>query len=315
MIPMDIINHSFTTLAASSCVAAGAMLGYCISCRFGQKSANLTVTDLFVYPIKGCGGIRVSRAKVTARGFEGDRMLMIVTEEGKMQTQRQLPVMAKLRPYWSETRDLVLTMPHCTNFELSRDLLKRDGERRLVTVWRHVCPNAIDLGDDIANWLSAALGKSGLRLVRMPDDHKRTREFSQVKGGSYNMSFVDTCPISLANDRSREAVRQHAGVLTLSMERFRPNIVVNGPLKAFEENQWSKIAINGSLFCIPERIPRCQVPRIDQSKGVPNSLPNKEPTTSLEKLSSNHFAISLVPKYGENFVVSIGDALVVHEKF
>jgi uncharacterized protein YcbX len=33
----------------------------------------LTVSELFIYPIKSLGGIPVSSAKVTDRGFEYDR--------------------------------------------------------------------------------------------------------------------------------------------------------------------------------------------------------------------------------------------------
>lgn len=311
---LDFVKHSG---AALGCIAVGAVVGYGYARSSRRQAAvahKVKVCDMFVYPIKGCRGIRVPTAKITANGFEGDRMLMIVNEAGKMQSQRQILAMAKVRPFWSEAGDLVLTAPHCGDFVVSRDALNRDGEHRSVSVWGHVCPDAIDMGDRAANWLSDALSTPNLRLVRMPDHHRRKRKSNHVSGGSYTVSFADQSPISVASERSLQTVRDNAGAPSLGMDRFRQNIVVDGDLQPFQENMWTEITIGAATLCALKLIERCQVPRIEQSMGTLNLQANKEPTTALKKLTDNHFGVHFVPWCSNNIYVSVGDTLVVQQK-
>ena len=53
---------------------------------------------------------------------------------------------------------------------------------------------------------------------------------------------------------------------TIPMSRFRPNIVVRGA-KAFDEDNWKAIEINGSIFHIVKGCPRCKQSCTDQLKG------------------------------------------------
>lgn len=310
---LDLTNHALLAAAACSCVALGAVAGYALA-RSARERRNATravkISDLFVYPIKGCRGVRVSRAKVTPRGLAGDRLLMIVTEEGAMRTQRQLPAMATIRPFWSEAGDLVLTAPNCGDLVLSRDALERDGERRRACVWSHECADAIDMGDATASWLCGALSTLGLRLVRMPSEHGRA---VAVGARAHPLSFADGYPFLLASEASREQVRVRAGAPALGMERFRPNIVVSGDLCAFDEHRWHEIALGGALFEAANRCERCQVPRIEQSIGKPDSLPDKQPTTALHEMTGNHFGVNLV-LVGNEVSISVGDRVCVREK-
>ena len=61
-----------------------------------------TITDLFIYPVKSCGGCRVSSARVTETGLEFDRRFMLTTRNAlgqlEMVSQRQYPLMALVRP-------------------------------------------------------------------------------------------------------------------------------------------------------------------------------------------------------------------------
>ena len=62
----------------------------------------LTVSQLFIYPIKSLGGIAVTSATVTDRGFQYDRRWMLVDENNCFLTQRELPQMALLQVALSE---------------------------------------------------------------------------------------------------------------------------------------------------------------------------------------------------------------------
>lgn len=58
-------------------------------------SSKVRITELWVYPVKGCGGKKVRAAMVTSRGFLHDRSFAILnTETGRVVTQRQEPRLA-----------------------------------------------------------------------------------------------------------------------------------------------------------------------------------------------------------------------------
>ena len=57
----------------------------------------MIVSDLVVYPIKGCGGYSVTSSAVDLTGLHGDRTMMLVDDEGVFLSQRKVPAMAALR--------------------------------------------------------------------------------------------------------------------------------------------------------------------------------------------------------------------------
>src|SRR5438477_12995754 len=59
--------------------------------------AMLTVSELYVYPIKSLGGIALPSALVTDRGFKYDRRWMLVDENNVFLTQREINQMALLQ--------------------------------------------------------------------------------------------------------------------------------------------------------------------------------------------------------------------------
>ncbi|CAN8072973.1 unnamed protein product [Agarophyton chilense] len=312
----EVLSLPMLAIAAYTCIVLSAAMA--IGFVYGKKrhvsQACPVVRDLFVYPIKGCGGIRVASAEVTPRGLAHDRMLMVVRElDGAFQTQRQLPRMATIRPFWNESGKLVLTAPGNPDFVLPADYPEDDAHRRVVRVWQDVVPDAVDCGDAVASWLSAALSTPDLRLVRMPDNHRRPAR--DDKNGEHVVSFADGFPLLLVTERSRESVRKHAEIPALAMERFRPNVVIDGNnMKPFEENNWAEITVGDTAFKVPKPCDRCQVPRIDQSTGTPDSLPNKQPTAALRTLTKNRFGVNLLPVTAGVCFVRIGDRVCLSRK-
>ena len=47
----------------------------------------LVVSELVIYPVKGCKGIRLQRCALTDAGLQWDRTWMVVTAAGKFVTQ------------------------------------------------------------------------------------------------------------------------------------------------------------------------------------------------------------------------------------
>src|SRR3982750_4359969 len=60
--------------------------------------ARRILTEIWIYPVKGLGGIRVSSARVMEKGLEYDRRWMLIDETGVFMTQRMTPPLALFRP-------------------------------------------------------------------------------------------------------------------------------------------------------------------------------------------------------------------------
>ena len=54
------------------------------------------VTDLYIYPIKSCAGIRVDSADLWETGLYLDRLWMVVDDEGHFVSQRTMPALARV---------------------------------------------------------------------------------------------------------------------------------------------------------------------------------------------------------------------------
>ena len=58
-------------------VAVGLIVMVIIHSVLPQRPPGITVAELWVYPIKGCHGVRMNSVKVDRLGFENDRRLMV----------------------------------------------------------------------------------------------------------------------------------------------------------------------------------------------------------------------------------------------
>src|SRR5688572_7948933 len=58
------------------------------------EMAEFTLTDIWIYPIKSLGGIRLDKAVVKKKGLQYDRRWMLINGDGVAMTQRVYPAMA-----------------------------------------------------------------------------------------------------------------------------------------------------------------------------------------------------------------------------
>ena len=56
----------------------------------------LTLSQLFIYPVKSLSGVKLSSALLTDRGLQYDRRWMLVDDSGNFISQREQPTMALL---------------------------------------------------------------------------------------------------------------------------------------------------------------------------------------------------------------------------
>ncbi|MFK8032322.1 MAG: MOSC domain-containing protein [Gammaproteobacteria bacterium] len=268
----------------------------------------ITITSLHRYPVKGLRGIDVNSARVMSRGFEYDREWMLVDADNKFVTQRTANLMATISTQLTNTH-LVLAHPTMPTLYIPLDHV--DAEPENVVVWKDIC-TAVDQGSDSAEWLTKVLepnNTGSVRLMRFALDGHRPVEPDFLADVSAETGFADGYPYLVANEASLEALNNKLDE-PVPMNRFRPNIVVNG-LPALIEHKLSVLDVpdrNVSML-LPKPCQRCKVTTINQDTG--DVAESREPLRTLVK--SNPFEDLVGGYFGQNGVAveGLGNSLEV----
>ncbi len=274
----------------------------------------ITITSLHRYPVKGLRGIDVTTAKVMARGFEYDREWMVVDANNKFVTQRTASTMATIETSVSDTH---LTLKHASVEPLHIPLEPIDGTAEDVVVWKDTC-TAVNQGNNCSEWLSKVLqaDKTGpVRLMRFAPDGSRQVEPNHLNGETAEVGFADGYPYLLANKSSLEALNEKLAE-PVPMNRFRPNIVVNG-LPSLDEHKLVAMNVKeqGVSFLLPKPCQRCKVTTVNQLTG--EVAKSREPLITLVRgntlagLVGGYFGQNGVATEGLGESLSVGDVLDV----
>ena len=196
----------------------------------------ITVASLIYYPIKACRGFEVEETIVERTGLEHDRRMMVSTREGHFLTQRDYPKLALVTASISSEK-LTLSAPGMDS--LTTPILK-SGPTCLVDIWRSKGVPAVDQGKEAAAWFSDWL-EADVRLVHFAEGHTRKINEQYVVNADDHTGFADAYPILLASEESLEDLNARLD-WPVSMNRFRPNLVVRG-CEPFAEDTWSRIRI------------------------------------------------------------------------
>ncbi|MCX4447937.1 MULTISPECIES: MOSC domain-containing protein [unclassified Streptomyces] len=231
------------------------------------------VTDLICYPVKGCAGTPVSDAVLTPAGLAHDRGFMVISEDGVFRTQRRDPRLALIRPAISAdgSRLTLGTAYDADGHGAVRLDVTTSAPRRDVDLFGDTY-QGIDQGDDVAAWLSEVLGTPS-RLVRVPPEHDRIAE-GLVSGPS---GYADSSAVHLLSVASLDLLNRRMaerGAPPLPMDRFRPNIVVDG----HEDDDWAavphaedrarRLTIGGAELGYAKLAVRCAVTLVAQEAGA-----------------------------------------------
>lgn len=236
---------------------------------------QVEITDLYVYPIKSCAGLRLQSSTISARGLAWDREWMITDSEGNMATQRTLPQMALITPSVTETH-LHLTAPGMAPFRISLDAAV--SRPMALTVWQSRVWG-YDEGDAVGAWLTMFLNTEGesYRLWRThPQSHRRIDQawLSEWKKRNQGISpmlsetefaFADGFPFLICNAASLDDLNariQEQGDEPISIDRFRPNIVISG-LEAYAEDNLLTLSADEHRFARLKHCTRCKLPNVN----------------------------------------------------
>jgi len=252
----------------------------------------VSVEELHVYPLKSARGIAKSTVRLAATGLEWDRNWMVTDSAGGFLTQRTLPNLARIETCLSAT-SLTLRAPGLSPLELP---LALDGEVIDVQVWKDRC-EGLDQGRAASEWASAALEKA-VRLVRVPSMPKRAANPEYAGPQLAPVAFPDGFPILVCNRASLDDLNARMPE-PIRMERFRPNIVLNG-LPPFAEDRIDLVQVGSVTLKLVKPCTRCVITSTDQSTG-------ERSTNPLPYLREFRFDRNLLGvTFGENAVVVAG---------
>lgn len=233
---------------------------------------SYTLSDIIIYPVKSLAGIHLTSWQVTEKGFQYDRKWMLIDSLGQFLSQRRLPKMALIKTALTANQ-LILSAPH--QQDLILPLMPTDGDTIVSTIWHDQC-DARHVSQQADSWFSDFL-KVDCRLVYLPDAVIRPVDINYANATDH-VAFADGFPFLLISENSLVSLNQ-AMQLNLTMNRFRPNLVIAGCL-SYAEDSWREIRIGNIDFRLPKPCSRCAVPTIDPE----TAQMGKEPLTTLNRL-------------------------------
>ncbi len=244
------------------------------------------LSEIYIYPIKSCGGISLQSVEIGKKGPHLDRRWMLVSESGRFISQRDTPSLALISVKIDESH-LYIREPKGSEIKIP---ISNNGPIRTVTVWKSEVA-AIDQGNEASQFFSEHV-KKNVRLVFFPDSSKRQVDQQYAKSPDDEVGFADGFPFLLISEGSLLALCQRMGN-PLPMNRFRPNLVVSN-CPPFAEDTWRSIKIGPISFLVAKPCSRCIVTTIDQNTGING----KEPLETLAKFRKIENKIM----FGQNLV-------------
>ncbi|MFD5266601.1 MOSC domain-containing protein [Streptomyces sp. NPDC058335] len=209
------------------------------------------VTELTYYPVKGCAGITVSEARITPDGLPHDRAYVIVDEAGELRWQWGDPRLALITPHpVGEFGELTLRAPDRGDL-----MVDGRGEAEEVTDLPGQPYGAVDQGEEAAAWVTGVLGRPS-RLLRV----------RKAPGGTAanhsRLHVVSRASLDRLNGHLTER-----GAAPLPMNRFRPNLVVDGWGTPHTEDTAARLSIGETELAFTELTVRCAITMVDQETG------------------------------------------------
>jgi len=266
------------------------------------------ISGLTQYPIKSCGGMELERAEIDESGLRGDRSLFLIDDNGDALGQEELPRMALIQPTLVGA-DLVVAAPGREPLELS---IVEHGEPRQTRHWEDAAP-AIDQGDAAARWFSEFLD-TPCRLMASTEVHERPvpEKYRHIFPAAQRR-FTAVAPILLTSEASLADLNGRIAK-PIRMNRFRPNLVVEGSAP-FHEEWWARVRIGDLELEKVASSERCSVTQLNQEtaeRGI-------EPIRTLAKYRRQPGGVEGGIVFGVYFrpvapgVVNLGDEVTVLE--
>jgi uncharacterized protein len=266
------------------------------------------LSEIYIYPIKSLGGIRLEKSNITTRGLENDRRFMLVDENGRFLTQREHPELAVFLTAIDGETLTITNKKDGSSVKVSTKYSLHNAENQTINVqiWDDETA-AIEVNNEASEWFTQALSIP-TRLVYMHEESERKIETNYALTGNEITSFSDGYPILIIGQSSLDDLNNRLEN-PVNINRFRPNFVFTDG-EPFEEDAWHEFIIGDVRFFGVKPCSRCIMTTINQETG---ERKGKEPLLTLNKYRKAGNKIL----FGQNVLVSqlgtvsVGDDVTV----
>ena len=222
----------------------------------------MQLTGSAVHPLKS-GAIRpVHHAEVLPRGLADDRSWMLVDGDGRLVSAREEHSTFRIvadTPATDPGLDAALRLrsPGLPDLRVARP----DQPPQATSASTPSTCSGSPAHDEAHAWVRRAVGRDDLRLVWCHDPRRRHLQPGFSEPGEHT-AYADAFPVTVAslaslrqlNDWIVEGAlaRGEAPPEPLPMERFRPNLVIDGD-EPFAEDGWTTLTVGEVRFRVASR--------------------------------------------------------------
>ncbi|CAJ1936409.1 unnamed protein product [Cylindrotheca closterium] len=242
---------------------------------------EVTLTELYIFPIKSCAAQRVSHWKMDIQSgkLAHDREFALVDSAGVAMRLQNNPKMGFITPHINgDDEILTVSAPGCEDLiiplaEINSSFLGSND----ISVCGNKCGGRLCGGRRASEWFSSYLGVE-CWLARYSKANKQTNgEPNTVDDSKSRMGFANDQPILMISENAVDALNQvlrHQNQALVGSKHFRPNMVIRwkdqqNVHKAHLEDDWTKLyrKDNGLIFNVKGDCARCAMVDYDPSTG------------------------------------------------
>jgi len=296
---------------------------------FGPRKTVSEIVELRVYPIKSCRGIKVDSTTLTRQGLDLDRRWMFAnTQHDKdldftgltFVTIRNKPQMTLIDTALSNDDDQLIISIRDTDKSVrvptrpSQEWLDDYTTLQTVNIW-NALTDGYEFSSEINSVFTSFFDEPVSLIYKGPTPRVcRGNGDQKFLGRQETVNFPDVLPVQIASQSSLDELNsrlQAKGEGPLTIERFRPNIIIKGG-EPWSEDNWKTVRINGSPsgplmgtftggntkaldLDVAARCARCQVPNVNPDTAEKHK---KEPWTTLMSYRRVDKGITFKPCFG-----------------
>ncbi|MDH6109084.1 uncharacterized protein YcbX [Kitasatospora sp. MAP12-15] len=281
------------------------------------------LTGLHRYPVKSMYRLSPATATVEPWGLTGDRRWMLADRTGLAITQRDEPSLGQFRTDLAEDGALLVTSPGGDQLRVPAPSVPA-GAQAVEGIIFGTRFAAAEAEEKAQLWFAERLAGrlEHVRLLHLDDPRARPVKPDFASPGD-TVSMADGFPLLATTLASLEVLNSwmaDGGGMALPMERFRPNLVVDGT-EAWEEDGWRRVQVGELTFRAVKLCGRCVITTTDQETGErkgPEPLASLARHHRLDKKAA--FGVNLIPERPHGVsgdvlgTVRVGDQVTVLER-